>query len=590
MDKSRQQHLTRWLRQQRRFAGRWLRLNTLLGMVSALLIIAQSGLLASLLQALIIDQQPRETLTVSILLLLLCFALRALINYARELTGYRAGQAIRQALRQQVLDRLSVLGPAWIQGKPAGSWATLLLEQIEEMQEYYARYLPQMTLAVLIPCCILLTVFPLNWTAGLILFATAPLIPLFMALVGMGAAEANRRNFLVLARLSGNFLDRLRGRETLRLFHRGEAEQQAVADATTDFRQRTMDVLRLAFLSSAVLEFFASLAIAVVAVYFGFSYLGELHFGDYGQGVTLFAGFLVLILAPEFFQPLRDLGAFYHAKAQAVGGADALETFMQATPDAAPQEEGPLPFTADRSIALVADELRICSPNGQVLCGPLTFTIAAGEQIALVGQSGAGKTALMNALLGFLPYQGSLKANGIELRDIRRSDWHQQLSWLGQNPQLPATTLRDNIVMNAVWDSERFATLLESCGINEFLPRLPSGIETQPGDGGNQLSVGQAQRVAVARALYKSSHLLLLDEPAASLDALSERHVMVALNQAAARQTTLMITHQIDTLSRWQTLWVMEAGKLVQQGNWQQLSQQPGAFSEMLKYRQKEIR
>lgn len=589
MDKSRQQHLTRWLRQQRRFAGRWLRLNTLLGTASALLIIVQAGLLASLLQALIIDQQPRETLTVSILLLLLCFVLRALINYARELTGYRAGQAIRQALRQQVLDRLSDLGPAWIQGRPAGSWATLLLEQIEEMQEYYARYLPQMTLAVVIPCCILLTIFPLNWTAGLILFATAPLIPLFMALAGMGAAEANRRNFLVLARLSGNFLDRLRGRETLRLFHRGEAEQQAVAAATTDFRQRTMEVLRLAFLSSAVLEFFASLAIAVVAVYFGFSYLGELHFGAYGQGVTLFAGFLVLILAPEFFQPLRDLGAFYHAKAQAVGGADALEAFMQATPDAAPQR-GQRPFTTDRAIALSADDLCVCAPDGQVLCGPLTFTIAAGEQIALVGQSGAGKTALMNALLGFLPYQGSLKVNSVELRDIRRSDWHQQLSWVGQNPQLPASTLRDNILMNAAWDSERFAALLEACGINEFLPRLPLGIETPPGDGGHQLSVGQAQRVAVARALYKTSHFLLLDEPAASLDALSERHVMLALNEAADRQTTLMITHQIDTLSRWQTLWVMEAGKLVQQGNWQQLSQQPGAFSEMLKHRQQEIR
>ena len=305
--------------------------------------------------------------------------------------------------------------------------------------------------------------------------------------------------------------------------------------------------------------------------------------------MTLFAGFLVLILAPEFFQPLRDLGAFYHAKAQAVGGADALEAFMQATPATAPQE-GQLPFTTDRSIALTAEDLRVCAPDGQVLCGPLSFIVAPGEQIALVGQSGAGKTALMNALLGFLPYQGSLKANGVELRDIRRSDWHQQLSWVGQNPQLPAATLRDNIVMNAAWDDERFAALLESCGINEFLPRLPQGIDTQPGDGGNQLSVGQAQRVAVARALYKSSHFLLLDEPAASLDALSERHVMLALNQAAARQTTLMITHQIDTLSHWQTLWVMEAGKLVQQGNWQQLSQQPGAFSEMLKHRQQEIR
>lgn len=589
MDKSRQQHLTRWLRQQRHFGGRWLRLNTLLGTVSALLIIAQAGLLASLLQTLIIGQQPRETVTASLLLLLLCFVLRALINYACERTGYRAGQAIRQALRQQVLDQLAGLGPAWIQGKPAGSWATLLLEQIEEMQEYYARYLPQMTLAVLIPCCILLTIFPLNWTAGLILFATAPLIPLFMALVGMGAAEANRRNFLVLARLSGNFLDRLRGRETLRLFYRGAAEQQAVADATTDFRQRTMEVLRLAFLSSAVLEFFASLAIAVVAVYFGFSYLGELHFGDYGRGVTLFAGFLVLILAPEFFQPLRDLGAFYHAKAQAVGAADALEAFMQATPAATPQQ-GQIPFTANRSLSLTADQLEVCAPDGQVLCGPLTFTIAAGEQIALVGQSGAGKTALMNALLGFLPYRGSLRANGVELRDLQRADWHQQLSWVGQNPQLPAATLRDNIVMNAAWEAERFAALLEACGINEFLPRLPDGIDTRPGEGGQLLSVGQAQRIAVARALYKRSHFLLLDEPAASLDALSERHVMAALNQAASRQTTLMITHQIDTLSRWQTLWVMEAGKLVQQGEWQALSQQPGAFREMLQHRQQEIR
>ncbi|WP_313652516.1 heme ABC transporter permease/ATP-binding protein CydD [Pantoea sp.] len=588
MDKSRQQHLTRWLRQQRRFAGRWLRLNTLLGTAGALLIIAQSALLASLLQALIIDRQPHETLTFSIMLLLLCFVLRALINYARELTGFRAGQAIRQALRQQVLDRLAELGPAWIQGKPAGSWATLLLEQIEEMQEYYARYLPQMTLAALIPCCILLTIFPLNWTAGLILFATAPLIPLFMALVGMGAAEANRRNFLVLARLSGNFLDRLRGRETLRLFHRGAAEQQAVAAATTDFRQRTMEVLRLAFLSSAVLEFFASLAIAVVAVYFGFSYLGELHFGDYGQGVTLFAGFLVLILAPEFFQPLRDLGAFYHAKAQAVGGADALEAFMQATPDVAPQA-GQQPFTASGAVSVIATDLCVCAPDGQVLCGPLTFSIAPGEQIALVGQSGAGKTALMNALLGFLPYRGSLTVNGTELREIRRTDWHQQLSWVGQNPQLPAATLRDNILMGATCEADRFDALLDSCGITEFLPRLPQGIDTPPGEGSSLLSVGQAQRIAVARALCKPAHLLLLDEPAASLDALSERHVMVALNQAATRQTTLMITHQIDTLSRWPTLWVMEAGKLVQQGSWAQLSQQPGAFSEMLKHRQQEI-
>ncbi|KYP97820.1 hypothetical protein BG74_00260, partial [Sodalis-like endosymbiont of Proechinophthirus fluctus] len=217
----------------------------------------------------------------------------------------------------------------WIRGKPTGSWSSMLLEQIEEMHDYYARYLPQMSLSVLVPLMILIVVFPINWAAGLILFLTAPLIPLFMALVGTGAAGANQRNFLALARLSGYFLDRLRGLETLRLFFRAEAETEDMRRATEDFRQRTMEVLRLAFLSSGVLEFFASISIAVAAVYFGFSYLGELHFGSYGTSVTLFDGFLVLILASEFFQPLRDLGTFYHAKAQAVGAAESLVSFLE---------------------------------------------------------------------------------------------------------------------------------------------------------------------------------------------------------------------------------------------------------------------
>ncbi|MDU5474153.1 MULTISPECIES: heme ABC transporter permease/ATP-binding protein CydD [unclassified Pantoea] len=588
MNKTRQQELTRWLRQQRAYGGRWLRLTSLFGLASALAIIAQAWLLAFLLQALIVEQRPRADLLLPFALLLLCFALRALFNYAREAAGFRAGQAIRQALRQQVLDRLSALGPAWIRGKPAGSWATLLLEQIEEMQDYYARYLPQMTLAALIPLCILLTVFPLNWAAGLILLGTAPLIPLFMALVGMGAADANRRNFIALARLSGDFLDRLRGRETLRLFHRAEAETAAIAASTADFRQRTMEVLRLAFLSSAVLEFFASLAIAVVAVYFGFSYLGELHFGAWGSGVTLFAGFVALILAPEFFQPLRDLGAFYHAKAQAVGGADALERFMRESPQPAPVE-GAATLPDGAPLAIVAQDLMALSPEGKTLCGPLSFTLAAGERVALVGQSGAGKTVLMNVLLGFLSYQGSLRVNGVELREMSRAYWQRQIAWLGQNPQLPAGTLQENIVMGNGRDDVDLDALLADCGVSEFLPRLSAGVLTPIGDDGAGLSVGQAQRIALARALYKPARLLLLDEPAASLDSRSEQHVMRALDKASRRQTTLMITHQLDALQQWDAVWVMQEGQLTQQGQWRDLIAEPGPFRQMASHRQKEI-
>lgn len=588
MNKSRQHELLRWLRQQRHHGARSLRLASLAGFAAALILIAQAWLLASLLQKLLVEQQSRAELVSDFLLLLLCFALRAALHYGREMAGFRAGVAIRRALRQQVLDRLNALGPAWIQGKPAGSWATLLLEQIEEMQEYYARYLPQMSLAVFVPCAILIAIFPINWAAGLILLATAPLIPLFMALVGMGAADANRRNFLALARLSGDFYDRLRGRETLRLFHRADAEQQAIAASTQDFRQRTMEVLRLAFLSSAVLEFFASLAIAVVAVYFGFSYLGELNFGHYGTGVTLFAGFLALILAPEFFQPLRDLGTFYHAKAQAVGGADALDTFLRETPQRAPQAATQT-LDADAPLSLRAQDLVIMTATGEALSQPLNFSLAPGQRVALVGQSGAGKSALMNVLLGFLPYQGSLCINGQELRDISRSSW-QQLAWVGQNPQLPAATLRDNLQFTGTpVDEATLTAVLQRAGVSEFLSRLPQGLDTPVGDGGIGLSVGQAQRIAVARALLKPARLLLLDEPGSGLDSQSEQHVMGALQQAAQQQTTLMITHQLHALEQWDEVWVMQAGQLVQQGHWQQLIAEAGPLRELAQHRQKEI-
>jgi ATP-binding cassette subfamily C protein CydD len=587
MEKKRQHQLTRWLRQQRIHARPWTTLSTLLGLLSALLIIAQAWLLATLMDHLIIGQQPRSQWLPTMLLLLSCFAVRALLSWLREQVGYRAGEKIRRTLRKQVLDRLQLLGPAWIQGKPAGSWASLLLEQTEDMQDYYARYLPQMNLAVTIPCLILLVIFPVNWAAGCILLATAPLIPLFMALVGMGAADANRRNFLALARLSGDFLDRLRGLDTLRLFHRGAAETQAIAASSEAFRQRTMEVLRLAFLSSAVLEFFASISIAIVAVYFGFSYLGELNFGHYGSGVTLFAGFLTLILAPEFFQPLRDLGAFYHAKAQATGAADALHTFMTSQDDRPGTEDGQV-LTLNQPLQIDAQGLMITAPDGTPLAGPLDFSLPPGRRIALVGQSGAGKSSLVNVLLGFLPYQGSLRVNGHELRSLQRSSWHQAIAWVGQNPQLPALTVRENIINGQQVSTARLQEALTLAGVDEFIARLPQGLESEIGDQATGLSVGQAQRIAVARALLKPSGLLLLDEPGASLDARSEQHVMRALLAASHQQTTLLVTHQLNELAQWDEIWVMRAGKIIERGSWHQLIHQRGPFAALLAHRQEE--
>lgn len=588
MNKTRQQELIRWLKQQSSRAKGWIRLSMMLGLLSGLLILAQAWLMAGLLHGLIIEHAPRETLLQSFLLMALTFILRAVVTWLREQVGFICGRVIRQEMRKLVLDRLEKLGPAWIQGKPAGSWASIILEQIEDMQDYYARYLPQIALAGIIPLLILVSVFPINWAAGLILLVTAPLIPLFMALVGMGAADANRRNFVALARLSGNFLDSLRGLDTLRLFNRGTAEVEKIKRSTENFRARTMDVLRLAFLSSAVLEFFASISIAVVAVYFGFSYLGELNFGSYSTPVTLFAGFLVLILAPEFFQPLRDLGAFYHAKAQAVGAAESLLTFLSA--EEAEMGDGDKSWPKDQDVTLEARDLFVRSPQGKTLAGPLTFTVPAGQRIAIVGLSGAGKSSLLNALLGFLPYQGSLSASGIELKSLRNDEWRKQLSWVGQNPHLPEQTLRSNILLNQPDISEtQLQSAIDRAYVNEFLPLLPEGLETELGDSAARLSVGQAQRVAVARALLSPCRLLLLDEPTASLDAHSEKRVMSALNEASRSQTTLLVTHQLEDTRDYDEIWVMDKGQIAERGTFAQLVAQGGLFASLLSQRNKEL-
>lgn len=588
MNKTRQQELIRWLKQQSSRAKGWIRLSMMLGLLSGLLILAQAWLMAGLLHGLIIEHAPRETLLQSFLLMALTFILRAVVTWLREQVGFICGRVIRQEMRKLVLDRLEKLGPAWIQGKPAGSWASIILEQIEDMQDYYARYLPQIALAGIIPLLILVSVFPINWAAGLILLVTAPLIPLFMALVGMGAADANRRNFVALARLSGNFLDSLRGLDTLRLFNRGTAEVEKIKRSTENFRARTMDVLRLAFLSSAVLEFFASISIAVVAVYFGFSYLGELNFGSYGTPVTLFAGFLVLILAPEFFQPLRDLGAFYHAKAQAVGAAESLLTFLSS--EEAEMGDGDKSWPQDQDVTLEACDLFVRSPQGKTLAGPLTFTVPAGQRIAIVGLSGAGKSSLLNALLGFLPYQGSLSASGIELKSLRNDEWRKQLSWVGQNPHLPEQTLRSNILLNQPDISEaQLQSAIDRAYVNEFLPLLPEGLETELGDSAARLSVGQAQRVAVARALLSPCRLLLLDEPTASLDAHSEKRVMSALNEASRSQTTLLVTHQLEDTRDYDEIWVMDKGQIAERGTFAQLVAQGGLFASLLSQRSKEL-
>ncbi|WGE47525.1 heme ABC transporter permease/ATP-binding protein CydD [Actinobacillus equuli] len=577
MEKQRQKQLQKWLRGQQKIIKKWMYLNVLLGSLSAVLMIGQMALLATMLHKMIIEHQSPQTFLFELGLLFACFSGRALLIWLRERTGFKAGQTLRLHLREQIMAKLAEIGPMSMQQKPAGSWATLMLEQVENLHNFYARYLPQQFLSLLVPMIILCFVFPINWAAGAILFATLPLLPVFMALAGIKAVEANQRNIGVLSRISGQFLDKLRGLETIRLFGQAEKQTEQIYQSTEEFRLSTMDVLKMAFLSSAVLEFFTAISIAVMAVYFGFIYLGELDFGYYGTGVSLFIGFFCLMLAPEFYQPLRELGVFYHDKAAAIGAADGIEAFLnQQVTQAQADLQKDLP---NRPLAIIAKDCVILSPQGKVLTKPLNFTLAARQHIALVGQSGAGKTSLMNMLLGFLPYQGSVTVNGVELRELNLAQYRQKLAWVGQNPQLIKGSLKENILLgNPSATEAQLEQALALSKADEFVYRL--GLDSQVQDANAGISGGQAQRIAIARALLRDYELLLLDEPTASLDMQSEQQVLNALQHLSQTQTTLMITHRIEDLKQCDEIWVMKQGEIVQKGCFEAVEKE-GYFAEL---------
>ncbi|MFA0610684.1 heme ABC transporter permease/ATP-binding protein CydD [Vibrio sp. 10N.222.49.B4] len=579
MDKKKQRSLNKWLKQQSKLAKRWLMIAISLGVLSSVFLIAQAALLASILHQLIIENVDKSELVGHFAGLALSVVGRAGCTWGREIAGYRCGEQIRIYIRQLILDKLRELGPAYIKGKPAGTWATLLLEQVEDMQDFFSRYLPQMSLSVMIPFIILVVVFPVNWAAGLIFLLTAPLVPMFMALVGMKAADANRKNFKALQRLSGHFYDRLQSMTTIRLFDRTNAETEVLKGASEVFRTRTMDVLKIAFLSSAVLEFFTSISIAMTAVYFGFTYIGELNFGHYGVGITLFAGLFILILAPEFYQPLRDLGTFYHAKQQAVGAAESIVEFLET--DITKVKSGDTQLDPAQGINIEATDLKVLSPEGVQLVGPISFALNTRQSTALVGPSGAGKTSLINAILGFMPYEGSLKINGIELRDLDLASWRKTISWVGQNPLLLHGSIRDNVTLGKHDIADQVVeNALEQSFASEFVNE--HGLDYMISDRSGGLSVGQSQRLALARAMIQDGQFWLLDEPTASLDTRSEQLVMKGINSNIESRTALLVTHQLAPLKSVDNILVMRDGGLVEQGHYSQLSTAGGLFEEML--------
>nr|WP_314072742.1 thiol reductant ABC exporter subunit CydD [uncultured Roseococcus sp.] len=463
--------------------------------------------------------------------------LSAGLSVGQELAQQSAGEHARARIRAALFDRLLELGPADRRG--VGEKASLLVDRVEALDGFFARWLPAMTLALLSPAAIAIIVWRADWVSALVLIAMGLLVPIAMAVTGIGAARESRRQLDVLGRLAGRFVDRLRGLATLVQFNRAEDEARALGEAAEEFRWRTMRVLRVAFLSSAMLELLSAFTLGYLAWRHGALLTGR---GPTDPTLSLFC----ILMVPAFFAPLRAFSAAYHEAMSARGAAAELAPLLEAPP-----EPGLLLEEVPRRVAVVFNGVELLHAGAAApALSRLTFALAPGEVLMLVGPSGAGKSSVLRLLMGFVrPTAGRIAINGQDVTRLRPAELRRLSSYVGQRAHIFGGTLRENIALARPEATEaEVLRAAEAARVMSFAADLPQGLDTRVGEGGHGISGGQAQRVALARAFLRDAPLVLLDEPTASLDPGTEAEVMEAIGRLCTGRTAIIATHSAALL------------------------------------------
>lgn len=566
--------LHRRLRGETRVVRSWLGGTALVSGLTALVTVAQMVCLSRIVAGVFLEGQGLTEVGGWLNTLLICILVRALLVWGGEVLAQRTAGRIKAELRIRLFRHLLSLGPAWA-GRPAsGALVSTAVEGIEKLDDYFGRYLPARMAVGIVPLTLLTAAFLADWPSGLVFLVTGPLIPIFMVLIGSRAEQQTRRRWAALSRLGAHFLDVLQGMRTLKVCGRSRAQGGRIRAVGDQYRQATMAVLKVAFLSGLVLELAASISTAVVAVEVGVRLI---------QGTLAFqTGLFVLLLAPEFYLPFRNLGARHHAAMEGVAAAEPLYAILDARPPAGSLGRGGRRCPAGAEIRLERLSFRYPDSDRPALEGIDTI-IPPGQITALAGANGSGKSTLVQVLLRFLDYgEGEVLFGKVPLREIDRSSLLSRVALVPQNPRLFDATVLENIRFARPGASDE--SVLEAArraGAHEFIRRLPDGYDTLLGDNGARLSGGERQRVAIARAFLKDAPWLFLDEPASALDPGSEAHLQRALVELAVERTVLVVAHRHQTLRRADRILFLDGGRLVAAGPYDALSGRSELFADL---------
>jgi len=555
-------------------------LSILLGWLAGLAATLQAWFLSQAISRAFLGREGLDVLWNWLLWLLGSICLRSLAVWGSEWLGTGLAITIKGEVRRNLIDHMVALGPGWLQGQKAGELSVTTLEAVDSLEAWFAQFLPQAALAAAIPLTLMLLVFPLDPFSGLVFLLTAPLLPLFMWLIGKAAESATRRQWQTLNSLSAYLLDVIQGLKTLKALGSSRRQVEQIRQASDRYREVTLSVLRVAFLSSLALELLSTLGTALVAVSIG---LRLLH-GQIGFQTGLF----ILVLAPEIYLPIRLLGQKFHASTSGLSAARRIFAILDEPLPAKPKPAANihLPRVTNRLVGNIRfNSVNLTFPQRSLpAVQSISFEMPAGKVTAVVGRSGGGKSTLATLLLRFIePDQGEIQIGDQPLTRLPVSDWRRNLAWVPQDPTLFRGTLADNLRLARPGASpSEMERACSQADLLDFVTGLPQGFNTQVGEGGLTLSAGQAQRLALARAFLKDAPLLVLDEPTSNLDPLQEQRLVRSLQVLMQDRTTLLIAHRLNTVRQADQVLVLDGGRLVEQGTHESLVRSQGPYASLL--------